>query len=433
MVETRRLRVGVSRVVAVLAMAVVAVTSIVAAAAPSSAATEGFRDVTGKHQFYREISWLSSSGITTGYADNSFRPANKVSREAFAAYLYRLAGKPPVRLPSRSPFRDVGVSALFYREIVWLAQQGITTGWADGSFRPKEPITRDAMAAFLYRFEGRPSFAAPARSPFKDVTRATKFYKEITWMRASGRSTGWSDGTYRPYASTTREATAAFLFRGYGPRGYTAPAYAPPTTWDPDRDVSRMLSDPESVLVVVNKRRPLDPIRYVPPDLVSVSGVPGGSNHRLRREAAQQLTAMSRAAKSNGLSFSVSSSYRSYSYQAGLFRNYSNRFGVASAERFSARPGHSEHQTGLGVDVSSTGCTISGCFGTSAVGRWVARHAHEYGYIVRYPEGKTHVTGYIYEPWHLRYVGVELASEMRARGVTTLEEFFGLGSAPTYR
>ncbi|MFN3866619.1 MAG: D-alanyl-D-alanine carboxypeptidase family protein [Demequina sp.] len=419
--------------VAVTLAALLAMPATLAPAAPASAATEGFRDVTGSHAFYREISWLVGAGVTTGYADNSFRPATPVTREAFAAFLYRLAGRPAVTLPARSPFKDVPRSAPFYREIVWLSQQRITTGWSDNTFRPQRTITRAALAAFLYRFEGSPAYSPPSRAAFRDVPRGAPFYKEISWLASTRISTGWADGTFRPHLGSTRQATAAFLFRSQAPPGYRAPAYTPPVTWDPDRDVSRMLRDPDSVLVVVNKQRPLVPAGYVPPDLVSVRGVPGGSGHRLRREAAEQLAAMHRAAAAQGMSFSVASSYRSRGYQANLFASYVSRHGVASAETFSARPSHSEHQTGLAVDVSSGTCRLRGCFGTTAVGRWVAQHGHTYGFIIRYPQGKTHVTGYIYEPWHLRYVGVELASYMLRQGVTTLEEQFGLPRAPDYR
>lgn len=228
----------VSRLAVTISVALLAAVVIVPATpAPSSAATTGFRDVTASHQFYKEIAWMTQNGITTGYTwDDTFRPGQKVSREAFAAFLYRLAGKPSVSLPSRSPFKDVPKGSQFYKEIVWLSKQNITNGWSDGTFRPKQNIARDAMAAFLYRYEGRPSFSSPSKSPFKDVPKSAQFYKEISWLRASGITTGYSDGTFRPYSGTSREATAAFLFRGFAPSGYKAPAYkAPAVNYSPSR------------------------------------------------------------------------------------------------------------------------------------------------------------------------------------------------------
>nr|WP_284327075.1 S-layer homology domain-containing protein [Demequina litorisediminis] len=222
-------KVAVWAVITTMAVALVTVTP-----QPSQAATTGFRDVTGSHQFYREISWLTSKGITTGFADKSFRPNWEVSREAFAAFLYRLAGKPSVSLPGSSPFKDVSKSDKFYREIVWLDRKGISRGWSDGTFRPDEPISRSAMAAFLYRFKGSPSYSPPSSSRFKDMRTSSKFYKEVSWLASTGMTTGFADGTFRPYDGTSRAATAAFLFRGYGKSSYKAPTYVPPkVTWKP--------------------------------------------------------------------------------------------------------------------------------------------------------------------------------------------------------
>jgi D-alanyl-D-alanine carboxypeptidase len=108
--------------------------------------------------------------------------------------------------------------------------------------------------------------------------------------------------------------------------------------------------------------------------------------------------------------------------------------GKAAGERLAARPGYSEHQTGLAIDVSTTqlGCRI-GSFGASRASRWIAENAWQYGFIVRYPSNsKTAITGYVWEPWHLRFVGIELATDMKSKKITTLEEYFGLPAAPTY-
>ncbi len=203
-----------SRHVSVALLALVAVLLSTFVGGTASAATYEFKDVRSGHKFRTEITWLADQQITTGYADGSFKPRDSVSREAFAAFLYRLAGKPSVNLPSRSPFKDVSTSAQFFKEIVWLSQQGITTGWADGTFRPRDKISREAIAAFLYRYEGRPSSTVPAKSPFKDMKPSSKFYREVTWLSRTGMTTGYSDGTFRPKANVSREAVAAFLYRG---------------------------------------------------------------------------------------------------------------------------------------------------------------------------------------------------------------------------
>lgn len=198
--------------VALVAMLAILFSTFVSS--PASAATPRFDDVPRKHQFHADISWLAGNGITTGYSDGNFRPREAVSREAFAAFLYRLAGKPRIAFPTKSPFKDVKTSDQFYQEIVWLSQQGITTGWADGTFRPKDKISREAVAAFLYRYEGKPSFSPPSKSPFKDMRPSSKFFKEVTWLSKTGMTTGFADGSFRPKANVSREAIAAFLHRG---------------------------------------------------------------------------------------------------------------------------------------------------------------------------------------------------------------------------
>jgi len=172
-----------------------------------------FSDVPPSVQFYEEITWLASTGITTGYPDGTYRPWDPVNRDAMAAFLYRFAETPMHWPPEVSPFTDVTPATQFYHDITWLAAGGITTGYPDGTFRPWEPIARDAMAAFLYRFSGEPEFTPPATSPFSDITPETQFYKEITWLAEQGITTGYPDGTFRPLSPINRDAMAAFLYR----------------------------------------------------------------------------------------------------------------------------------------------------------------------------------------------------------------------------
>ena len=198
------------------------------------------------------------------------------------------------------------------------------------------------------------------------------------------------------------------------------------------------LTDPTSVWVVVNKQRPLDPKNYVPADLkspqVALRLPANNSSMQLRAEAGEALEKLFAGAKANGTPLRVSSAYRSYTYQVSLYAGYVQKEGQVTADAESARPGYSEHQTGLAVDVGNLNgaCEVEQCFGDSPAGKWVAAHAYKYGFIVRYPVGLRDVTGYEYEPWHLRYVGVDLATEMHKTGVQTLEQFFELGSAADY-
>ncbi len=180
-------------------------------------------------------------------------------------------------------------------------------------------------------------------------------------------------------------------------------------------------SDPTSPWVVVNKTRALNPAGYAPSDVTAV-----GNSQQLRAEAATALAGLIAAAKTEGLSIQALSGYRSYDRQVTVYGNEVKNYGQAVADTESARPGHSEHQTGWAVDVGGGGCGIEDCFGNTAEGKWVAAHAHEYGFIVRYIAGKQGITGYRAEPWHIRYIGTELSLHLHAKGVTTLEEFFNL-------
>ena len=195
------------------------------------------------------------------------------------------------------------------------------------------------------------------------------------------------------------------------------------------------LTDPASLWVIVNKLNSL-PANYEPAGL-RYPAVPLRSGQSpemlLRDEAASSIETMFAAANNANHHLMLVSGYRSYGLQQAVYsRNVQNE-GQALADRTSARPGHSEHQTGLAADVGllSGACQLSECFGETAAGQWVAQHAHEFGFILRYPQGGEGVVGYDYEPWHLRYVGNELATKIYQAN-QTMEGFFGWPPAPTY-
>lgn len=170
-----------------------------------------FTDVPAGHPFRTEIAWLSATGITTGDADGGFRPSAPVSRGAMAAFLYRRADV--VHTPwSVQQFTDTPMDHPFFIEIDWLESVGITRGNPDGSFGVVSPMSRGAMAAFLYREAGSPAVLPPERD-FPDVPRDHPFYREISWLAQSGITTGYADGTFRPAAPVARQAMAAFLYR----------------------------------------------------------------------------------------------------------------------------------------------------------------------------------------------------------------------------
>lgn len=194
------------------------------------------------------------------------------------------------------------------------------------------------------------------------------------------------------------------------------------------------LDEPSSLWVVVNKARPLSVVDYAPDDLV-VPRVASAYSPLLRVEVARALEEMVSAAADDGVGLKIQSSYRSYNLQLRIKAGSVARWGQVVSDARSARAGHSEHQTGLAVDLTSEGgrCTLEACFGETAEGQWLAENSWRFGFVLRYLEGTTKTTGYIYEPWHFRYVGLELAEEIWLQGYPTLEEFFGLPPAPDYR
>lgn len=197
------------------------------------------------------------------------------------------------------------------------------------------------------------------------------------------------------------------------------------------------IKDHTSVWFVANKHYSM-PTTYVPSDLV-VLDVPlrlsaSDQQMKIRKIASSDLQNLFTSAKTAGLQLEFGSGYRSASYQKVLYDGYVSSMGRAEADRSSARPGHSEHQTGLALDFTRVDgkCHLEACFGDLPEGKWLTANAHQFGFILRYPTGKEDVTGYMYEPWHFRYVGSELASEMHKTGSTTLEEFFKLANANNY-
>lgn len=193
------------------------------------------------------------------------------------------------------------------------------------------------------------------------------------------------------------------------------------------------IDDPDSIWVISNKLRPLNPIDFLPGDLRLPNNVPNNNGQPLREEAAVATEQLAAAAAEQGLTVRVLSGFRDYAYQVELYNGYVARDGQAAADTYSARPGHSEHQTGLVVDFDDGGgCALQECFESTPAGAWIAEHGHEYGFVLRYPRGQEHVTGFMYEPWHFRYVGVELATQLRNSDAATLEAFFGLPDAGDY-
>ncbi len=170
----------------------------------------------------------------------------------------------------------------------------------------------------------------------------------------------------------------------------------------------------DGYLIICNKYHKLKS-NYVP-DLVSLSGYGGG---QMEKVAASHFKEMSNAAKKDGIKIYNVSGYRSYNTQKSLYNNYVSRDGKTKADTYSARPGTSEHQTGLASDINS----VSSSFDKTDAFKWLSKNAYKYGFILRYPKGKEFITGYMYEPWHYRYVGVDVATIIYEKNIT-YEEYY---------
>ena len=193
------------------------------------------------------------------------------------------------------------------------------------------------------------------------------------------------------------------------------------------------VEDPASLTAVVNKHRPLTTLDYEPSDLVVPSAITNVNGFALKAEASAALDQLAQAAAAEGVYLAISSAYRSYLGQQNTYNEYLGILGEGGADLRAARPGYSEHQLGLAVDLDDgNGCLVSVCFADNPGGIWLATHAWEYGFVLRYPLGSEAITGYEFEPWHYRYVGTEVSTAMHNKGIATLEEFFGLEPAPTY-
>lgn len=178
-------------------------------------------------------------------------------------------------------------------------------------------------------------------------------------------------------------------------------------------------------ILIVNKSYPL-PKDYVPTNTYKDATGLNYCTTCIDKEAYEKYKEMKADATALGLNIWIQSGYRSYSLQESLYNKYVDRDGKIAADTYSARPGHSEHQTGLAFDLNS----ITDDFQYTDEGKWVNNNCYKYGYILRYPKGKENITGYKYESWHLRYVGIDLATELYNNGDwITLEEHFNLTSA----
>ena len=243
------------------------------------------------------------------------------------------------------------------------------------------------------------------------VTLLLLLFVIVGFFTVMGKIIGLFTKKDEPQAAPEPTATA----QAATPTPSASPTPAAPTV-DPSN-----LGD---IQILVNKTHEL-PSDYEPSDLVTVP-LRGSRETQLRQQASDALVKLFEAADSDGVTLYCASGYRSYSTQEDLFAENVAAYGEEQANLVSAKPGQSEHQTGLCMDgtCEAMGMDLQESFADTTEGQWIADNAQNYGFIIRFPEGKTEITGYSYEPWHIRYVGVDAAVEIHRKN-ETLEEYLG--------
>jgi len=237
----------------------------------------------------------------------------------------------------------------------------------------------------------------------------------VLFYTTSDMMTDGNAGTPQPSKATAKDSPKALLLPG-AKTAITLPID------------TALLTRPDGQLILVNKTTPID-LAYAPSDLVlpPVAYRTDKSQEEVMVRAAlvEPLTKLFADAKTSGIDLMIGSAYRSSKLQEMYFTSYSNAHGTAEAEKYSAHPGTSEHQLGLAVDLTTTDrhCYLVECFGETPAGKWLAANVHRYGFILRYPNGKSQITGYNYEPWHFRYLGNPTATAIYESGLTYEEAF----------
>lgn len=367
--------------------------------------------------FNSEIVYLTGFEIIKGYPDGTFRPKASITR-LDAVYMILREMKIENPIAADPGFADMNSKTKGFAEVAKAVEIGFINGkkTKEGEmiFDPSGKLTRAEMAKIL-----TVAYALNTDNKVKFVDVKTGHWANafISRLATAKVTDGFPGGYFKPESSLERQHFAVFMARLLNPVQFKAgPVVVPPPAPAP--------LPPKYPAPATNT-----PGKYVKDILVvnKVYSLPSTYNPGVISIAQKGVNAMVAAAKTESVYLSVISSFRSYSYQSTLYNNYVKRDGKAAADRYSARPGHSEHQTGLTFDFGGTNQAywLTSSFAGTKEGKWLAANAHKYGFILRYPNGKENLTGYMFEPWHFRYVGSGESPKIKSSG-KTLEEYLGV-------
>ncbi len=283
----------------------------------------------------------------------------------------------------------------------------------------------------------KPKFESVLRTVIVATVTGTFLFPSVTSLPQALAETPTPNPTSSELQPTVQPSLSPWP--SSSPSATPTPSATAAPTPTPTNSASPSIDAPDSLWVVVDKKRPLKPANWVPKNLVTPKFTDGaGVNPRgiqLAKPAGKAIKLMATAMKAAGAgTLALDSTYRSYSSQVAVHAKDVAALGLVAGEKLAARPGFSEHQTGLAADVSAVnqGCVIQVCFAKTKAGKWLAANSWQFGFILRYPDGRTATTGYQFEPWHFRFVGTELSTRMHLSGITVLEDAFGLPAAPNY-
>lgn len=396
------------------------------------AAASTFADVKESHYAVDAVEWAAKEGIVGGYADGTFRPNALLTEAQFTAMLkrYYLAIR----------FESTKFTALDSKAWSNSAYEGLSRfqvpllGYTNFTYR-NEPIKRGLLAQILSYVNGESL----------ELEKAIQYlYDEKITVGQNPKATDLF-GNFGALNNLSRSQAVIFFHRlhtsgkvevAHSVRSNKVLATAGSTAAEEVKiralnSVDPRLKPVENIGVggyIEGQQLPVKPT-YVKGHLIANKKYPLPKNFAPgeSKEARAQFNKMVVEARKSNLNLTAFSTYRSFSYQTTLYDKYVKRDGKAAADRYSARPGYSEHQTGLAFDIGQVNQQkhwAAASFGTTKAGLWVAKNAHRYGFVMRYPNGKEKITGYMHESWHFRYVGQHPATEIYKKGIT-LEEYVG--------